>query len=163
MRTKKIIYLFILSTSFIACNNKKTDLSSNREMVVLTDSSNYSSYLTDTGAVSNPEAFTGGAPIVSGKATLPAKETLRRSSSNGSASSGNSNTGNTASTSTATNKKKGLSQAAKGTIFGAVGGAVVGGLIGKNAKGAIIGAAAGAAGGYVIGRKQDKKSGRAGN
>lgn len=163
MRTKKIIYLFILSTSFIACNNKKTDLSSNREMVVLTDSSNYSSYLTDTGAVSNPEAFTGGAPIVSGKATLPSKPSLNNSSSSGGAATGKNKTGNTASTSTATNKKKGLSQAAKGTIFGAVGGAVVGGLIGKNAKGAIIGATAGAAGGYVIGRKQDKKSGRAGN
>lgn len=162
---KKIIYIFILSSGFIACNNKKADLTSNREMVVLTDSTNNSSYLTDTGAVSNPEAFTGEAPLVSGKATIPAKESLNSTKNTGSASSGsNNNTGSAASTGTTTApKKKGLSQAAKGSIIGGVGGAVAGGLIGKNAKGAIIGGAVGATGGYVIGRSQDRKSGRVGN
>lgn len=163
---KKIIYIVILSSGFIACNNKKADLTSNREMVVLTDSTNNSSYLTDTGAVSNPEAFTGEAPLVSGKATVPAKQSLNSTRNTGTTSTGsnNNNTGSNGSTGTTTApQKKGLSQAAKGTIFGGVGGAVAGGLIGKNAKGAIIGGAVGAAGGYVIGRSQDRKSGRVGN
>lgn len=158
---KKILYIFMMSSGFIACTNKKTDLSSNREMVVLTDSTSNSSYLTDTGAVSNPEAFFGEGPVVSGKATIPEKKSSNSSNNNGNVSSSNNSSGTTAAT--GTSKKKGLSQAAKGTIIGGVGGALAGGVIGKNAKGAVIGGAIGAAGGYVIGRQQDKKSGRVGN
>lgn len=164
---KKIIYIFILSSGFIACNNKKADLTSNREMVVLTDSTNNSSYLTDTGAVSNPEAFTGEAALVSGKATVPAKQSLNSTRNSGTASTGSSNNNNSGSTgntgTTTAPQKKGISQAAKGAIIGGVGGAAAGAIIGKNAKGAIIGGAVGAAGGYVIGRSQDRKSGRVGN
>ncbi|MCP9752881.1 YMGG-like glycine zipper-containing protein [Ferruginibacter sp. HRS2-29] len=58
------------------------------------------------------------------------------------------------------NKKKGISDAAKGAAIGGVGGAVAGAVIGKGGKGAIIGGVIGAAGGYIIGRAKDKKSGR---
>lgn len=160
---KKILYIFIMSSGFIACTNKKTDLSSNREMVVLTDTTSNSSYLTDTGAVSNPEVFFGEGPVVSGKATIPEKKSSNSSNNDGNVSSSNNSSGATTATGTGTKKKKGLSQAAKGTIIGGVGGALAGGVIGKNAKGAVIGGAIGAAGGYVIGRQQDKKSGRVGN
>ena len=58
------------------------------------------------------------------------------------------------------NKKKGISDAAKGAAIGGVGGAVAGAIIGKGGKGAIIGGVVGAAGGYILGRQKDKKSGR---
>lgn len=62
----------------------------------------------------------------------------------------------------ATNKKKGWSDAAKGTAIGAGVGAGVGALIDKDKRlrGAAIGAAIGGAGGYAVGRKSDRKSGR---
>lgn len=59
------------------------------------------------------------------------------------------------------NKKKGWSQAAKGTLIGAGAGAIGGALIDKRSgRGAIIGGVLGAGTGYLIGRGQDRKSGR---
>jgi uncharacterized membrane protein YfcA len=61
-------------------------------------------------------------------------------------------------------KKKGLSKQGKGAIIGGAGGAVVGGLVGKNVGGALIGGAIGAGGGYVIGNeatRRDQKKKRA--
>lgn len=62
----------------------------------------------------------------------------------------------------ATQKKKGWSDAAKGTAIGAGVGAGVGALIDKDKRlrGAAIGAAIGGGSGYAIGRKSDRKSGR---
>ncbi len=57
-------------------------------------------------------------------------------------------------------KNTGWSDAAKDATIGGVGGAVLGGVIGKNGKGAVIGGVIGAAGGYILGRKKDRKSGR---
>lgn len=58
-------------------------------------------------------------------------------------------------------KKKGWSDAAKGTLIGAGAGAIGGALIDKKSgRGAIIGGVVGAGTGYVIGRSQDRKSGR---
>lgn len=162
---KKLFYILAITASFAACKGKKTDMDTNKEMVSLTDSSYNSSYLTDTGAVANEEDYTGG-PVVSGKATVPERNNPPRSSgsSNSGASSG-SNSGSTASSGTTSTapQKKGISKAAKGAIIGGVGGAVAGGVIGKNAKGAVIGGVIGAAGGYIIGRSKDKKDGRVGN
>lgn len=63
-------------------------------------------------------------------------------------------------TTTAT-KKKGWSDAAKGTAIGAGVGALGGILIDKkDGRGAIIGGLAGAGAGYAIGRAEDRKSGR---
>ena len=58
------------------------------------------------------------------------------------------------------NKKRGISDAAKGAAIGGVGGAIAGAVIGKGTKGAVIGGVIGAAGGYILGRGKDKKSGR---
>jgi|SRR5882672_4100829 len=55
-----------------------------------------------------------------------------------------------------------MSRAQKGAVIGAAGGAVAGGLIGKNsgstAKGAIIGAVVGGAAGGIIGAQMDKQA-----
>ena len=59
---------------------------------------------------------------------------------------------------------KPMSEQGKGAIIGGAGGAVVGGLIGKNVGGALIGGAVGAGGGYIIGnesRKAKEKKARA--
>ncbi len=56
--------------------------------------------------------------------------------------------------------KQGMSSRTKGALIGGAGGAIAGGIIGKNIKGAVIGGAVGAAGGYIIGRKKDKNTGR---
>ncbi|MBC7936727.1 MAG: hypothetical protein H7Y86_15355 [Rhizobacter sp.] len=165
---KKVFYILLVSASFAACKGKKTDLETSKEMVSLTDSSYNSSYLTDTGAVANADEYANDG-VVSGKATVPQRATAPRNSSNSgggstASSSGGSSQGSTGSTgTTATNQKKGISKAAKGAIIGGVGGAVAGGVIGKNAKGAVIGGVVGAAGGYIIGRSKDKKDGRVGN
>lgn len=59
-------------------------------------------------------------------------------------------------------KKKGWSDAAKGTAIGAGVGAGMGILIDKDkrGRGAAIGALIGGGGGYLIGRKKDRESGR---
>jgi len=58
-------------------------------------------------------------------------------------------------------KKKGWSEAAKGTAIGAGAGALGGVLIDKkDGRGAIIGGLVGAGTGYLIGRDKDRKSGR---
>ncbi len=161
---KKIFYILAVVAVFAACKGKSdSELNADKEMISLTDSTFYNSnYLTDTGAVSNPEDFTGGA-VVSGKATVPARTTPARRSSGGSYSksgggSGSSNNTGAGTTAPAT-KKKGISKAAQGAIIGGVGGAVAGAVIGKG-KGAVIGGVVGAAGGYIIGRNKDKKDGR---
>ncbi len=166
---KKIIYLVVIAAAFAACKGKNSDLNANKEMVVLTDSSFYnSSYLSDTGAVANRDEFINNGTVVSGKATVAeAKSTPRRNtrsgSSNGSYGSNSSGSNSSSGTGTTTNRKKGISKAAKGAIIGGVGGAVAGAVIGKNGKGAIIGGAIGAAGGYIIGRSKDRRDGRVRN
>lgn len=58
-------------------------------------------------------------------------------------------------------KNQGWSKAAKGTVIGAGGGALVGAAVSnKKGTGAIIGGAIGAGTGYLIGRGEDKKDGR---
>ncbi len=165
---KKIIYFLALTAAFTACKPKAT-LNTDKEVVSLTDSSFYnSSYLTDTGAVADPDAFINSGGVVSGKTTVPdaksntVRNTNTRSSNNSGTNSGGSSNSGTASA-PATTQKKGISKAAKGAIIGGVGGAVAGAVIGKNAKGAGIGAVVGAAGGYIIGRSKDRKDGRVRN
>jgi hypothetical protein len=59
-------------------------------------------------------------------------------------------------------KKKGISNAAKGTAIGAVGGGAIGAVLFKKNRvlGGAIGAVLGGGIGYGIGRKMDKKQGR---
>jgi hypothetical protein len=159
---KKIFYILAVVAVFAACKSK-SDLNANKEIISLSDSTFYNSnYLTDTGAVANPEDFTGGA-VVSGKATVPNRPAPARRSSSGSYSNSGSNSGSSGSsgsgTTATTTRRKGVSKAAQGAIIGGVGGAVAGAVIGKG-KGAIIGGVVGAAGGYIIGRSKDKRDGR---
>ncbi|WP_294312151.1 YMGG-like glycine zipper-containing protein [uncultured Chryseobacterium sp.] len=86
--------------------------------------------------------------------------TIYRDRSNSSSNSGTyANNGNLSQT---TAKKKGMSEAAKGTIIGAVGGAALGAIVNKKSPGAgaAIGGVIGGATGYTLGRAQDRKSGR---
>ena len=58
-------------------------------------------------------------------------------------------------------KRKGWSNAAKGTVIGAGSGAVVGVVVSKNkGKGALVGGVIGAGLGYIIGNEKDKKAKR---
>ena len=69
-----------------------------------------------------------------------------------------SSSGTTTTTQSEVPKKKGWSNAAKGTAIGAASGAVAGAIISKNkGVGAVVGGLIGAGGGYIIGRKKDKK------
>lgn len=85
----------------------------------------------------------------------------RRRTSSTYSSGGTVTTSSAGVTTTTQAKKKGWSDAAKGTVIGAGVGALGGVLIDKNnARGAIIGGLAGAGAGYAIGRAEDRKSGR---
>ncbi len=165
---KKIFYFLALTAAFTACKPKAT-LDTEKEVVSLTDSSFYnSSYLSDTGAVADPDAFISSGGVISGKSTVPdassntVRRTNTRSNNNSGTYSGGSSGSGTSST-PARSQKTGISKAAKGAIIGGVGGAVAGAVIGKNAKGAGIGAVVGAAGGYIIGRSKDRRDGRVRN
>lgn len=165
---KKIIYILLISTgSFVACK-PKADLKTDKEVVSLTDSTFYNSnYLSDTGAIADPDEFINSGAVISGKATVadaaPAKSSSGSGGSggtSGSSSQGSSSSSGSSTASTSTTKKTGISKAAQGAIIGGVGGAVTGAVIGKSGKGAAIGGAIGAVGGYIIGRSKDKKDGR---
>lgn len=87
------------------------------------------------------------------------KRTLLLAERNEAASQSSSNQSNNEAASPA--KKKGWSEAAKGTAIGAGAGALGGALIDKKkGRGAIIGGVVGAGAGYLIGRDKDRKSGR---
>jgi hypothetical protein len=162
MIMKKLFILFAVVAAFAACKGKSNaDLQSNKDLLLLTDSSRMnSSYLTDTGAVANTPTRGGDEGNV---APVPSRSTNTGTNKpTGSSNSGNSTVSNNNNTTTApaAPQKKGWSKAAKGATIGGVGGAVTGAVIGKNAKGAVIGGVLGAAGGYIIGRSKDKKDGR---
>lgn len=61
--------------------------------------------------------------------------------------------------------KKGWSKAAKGTVIGGAGGAVLGAIVNKRNRGAgaVVGGVIGAGAGYGIGRAEDRKDGRVRN
>lgn len=174
---KKILFGLTLMAAFGACK-QKTNLNTDRSMVLLSDSGsyNYNGY-SDTGYNNQQVVSSGIFGVGSGYAASnaepavnePVRATSSKSSGNtsrattrrtstSSGSGTSSSSGTTASTAPA--RKKGWSKAAKGAAIGGGAGAVAGAIIGKNAKGAIIGAVLGAGGGYIIGRSQDKKDGR---
>lgn len=172
-------FLIILSATalFVSCK-RKDSLQTDKNIVVLTDTSK-NSFSADT-AISNvpmttTTTVTTVAPTVAPIAVAPVRSNapVRRRSSSGtstrSSGSGSSTAGNTGSgtgdngtynTPAPAPQRSGMSKAAKGAIIGGVGGAAAGAIIGKNAKGAVIGGVAGAAGGYIIGRGKDRRDGR---
>ena len=90
----------------------------------------------------------------------PVPTSTTTGSTTGSGTTGTGTTGTGTTTAPAKKKNTGWSDAAKDATIGGVGGAVIGGVIGKGGKGAVIGGVIGAAGGYILGRKKDRKSGR---
>ncbi len=163
---KKIVLSLMVATTFAACNSK-SDLNTNKDVILTDTSSMYrSNMMTDTGSVIETSALTTGTStaVANRRATNTNRATTyptRRNNTNRnygntsrSSNSGSSNSGNTV-----PQRKTGWSKAAKGAVIGGVGGAVVGGVV-KGGKGAVVGGVVGAAGGYILGRSKDKKDGR---
>lgn len=181
---KLLLPLAIVSAViFTACSDKKDQ--TDREMVLLTDSSHNNSLSSDTAAMQQtaPVAQAPQVAVPPVRTTVPAPRPAQPKYnqpvySNTPAPQAPvvtpapetvpvvtpAPTTETAGTGTETApaaepaKKKGISNTAKGAIIGGVGGAVAGAVIGKNAKGAVIGGVIGAAGGYILGKKKDKKN-----
>jgi hypothetical protein len=116
------------------------------------------------------------APVRKAKKPVPAQTSNNTGNSDNSGSTQNNdngavvNTGNTDNGNAGTGEtqepakeeKKGISNAAKGTVIGAAGGAVIGAVIMKKNRvlGGVLGGVIGGGVGYGIGRKMDKKEGR---
>ena len=175
---------------FAACNTKKTDTLDTENRIVFTDTSaaNNANASTDVGVKDTTPiviADKTSAPKVQVRTITkvvkvyekqPARRVIQRespqtdsdpiptSTTTGSTTgAGIPGSGNDGSGTTPLPEKKkntGWSDAAKTATIGGVGGAVIGGVIGKGGKGAVIGGVLGAAGGYIIGRKKDRRSGR---
>ena len=175
---------------FAACSTKKKDTLDTENRIVFTDTAvtNKANASTDVGTKDTAKILVAVKPLPQPKVqvktitkivkvyekqpaprviknenppvitpTSPSKTTTTPGTNTGTGT-GSTGTGTT----TAPEKKKntGWSDAAKDATIGGVGGAVLGGVIGKGGKGAVIGGVIGAAGGYILGRKKDRKSGR---
>lgn len=186
---KTLLPILAATLLFTACNTKKTDTLDTENKIVFTDTTalNNANASTDIGTkdttpivvadpVSQPKTQVRTitkvvkvyekqpARKVEQKETaqtdsdpIPTSTTTGTTTGSGIPGAGTNDGGTTT---VPENKNTGWSQAAKKATIGGVGGAVIGGVIGKGAKGAAIGGVIGAAGGYILGRKQDRKSGR---
>jgi hypothetical protein len=174
---KKIAQILLIATLFAACQSK-SDLNSNKDMIVTDTSAMYrNNIMTDTGSViqttatKNANAAAANKPVIinnyynTAPNTSTSRNTTHRRTGTGSgtyASSGTSGSGGTSGgTTTTVRRRRGWSHAAKGAVIGGVGGAVAGAIIDKkHGQGAVIGGVLGAAGGYILGRGKDKREGR---
>lgn len=164
---KKIIQMVLVATVFAACQSK-SDLNTNKDMIVTDTSAMYrSNIMTDTGSVIQTTMTKNGAtplnaaavanrPVVINNyySTPKTSTTTHRSTATRSGNYASSGSGTTTTT-----RRRGWSHGAKDAVIGGVGGAVVGGIIGKG-KGALIGGVLGAGGGYILGRGKDRREGR---
>jgi len=175
---------------FAACSTKKKDTLDTENRIVFTDTAatNKANASTDVGTKDTAKILVADKPLPQPKVQVktitkivkvyekqPAPRVIKNENppvitptspstttttpgTNSGTGTGSTGTGTT----TAPEKKKntGWSDAAKDATIGGVGGAVLGGVIGKGGKGAVIGGVLGAAGGYILGRKKDRKSGR---
>ena len=183
---KKILLpILALSFLFTACNTKKKDSLDTENRIVFTDTAATikANASTDVGTRDTTPivvANKAAEPKVQVKTITkvvkvyekqPSPKVIKRETppvitptTPATTTTAGSNTGAGTGTNTTTvpEKKKntGWSDAAKDATIGGVGGAVLGGVIGKGGKGAVIGGVIGAAGGYILGRKKDRKSGR---
>lgn len=152
---KKILLVVILGMALSACNNnaKEEALVKQKVIAAVKDSLRLDSFKkAEIKAKEKEEQRL--AQIKEEKRVLLLAEQNEAASAR---SSSNYNSNEAA----APAKKKGWSQAAKGTAIGAGAGALGGILIDKkDGRGAIIGGVVGAGTGYLIGRGQDRKSGR---
>ena len=175
---------------FAACNTKKRDTLDTENRIVFTDTSaaNNANASTDVGVKDTTPiviADKTSAPKVQVRTITkvvkvyekqPARRVIQRESpqtdsdpiptstttgsTTGAGIPGSGNDGSGPTPLPEKKKNTGWSDAAKTATIGGVGGAVIGGVIGKGGKGAVIGGVLGAAGGYIIGRKKDRRSGR---
>lgn len=186
---KTILPIIAAAFFFTACSSKKTDTLDTENKIVFTDTAalNNANASTDIGTkdttpivvadpVSQPKVQVRTiTKVVKVYEKQPAKKVEQKETAQTdsdpiptSTTTGTTTGSGTPGTATAdggtttvpAKKNEGWSEAAKKATIGGVGGAVIGGVIGKNAKGAAIGGVIGAAGGYILGRKQDRKSGR---
>ncbi|MBT2561925.1 glycine zipper 2TM domain-containing protein [Pedobacter sp. ISL-68] len=161
---KKILIVIALSTSVLfACNNKAKEEAALKQqeaekqlaIKAVKDSLRLDSFKKAEVAKVEQEKE------AKHQAELVAARRAGANSSRSYASSGGGSSSAYGGTTQPTAKKKGWSDAAKGTVIGGVGGAVAGALIDKKkGRGAVIGGLVGAGGGYLIGRGEDRKSGR---
>ncbi len=186
---KTLLPLFAATLLFAACSTKKTDTLDTENKIVFTDTAatlkaNASTDISknDTPArvalkpveAPKPQVRTitkvvkvyekqPARKVVKPETTqadsypAPSSTTTGSTTSSGTPGAGIPGTGTTI---PAKKKNTGWSDAAKDATIGGVGGAVIGGVVGKGGKGAVIGGVLGAAGGYILGRKKDRKSGR---
>jgi hypothetical protein len=188
---KKVLLPLVIASAvfFTACNSKKE--TTDREMVLLTDSMYKSNLGSDTSATVEQQAPEMAepqvaAPVVKTRKPAPRKtnttynQPVRDNSSTTTAplpvpqptalpapattgTSGTETAGTGTTTAPEVKKKEGISKAAQGAIIGGVGGAVAGAVLSKKkGTGAVIGGVIGAAGGYILGRKKDRNDGRVG-
>ena len=159
---KKIFVVLALSSVMFACNNKAKEEAAlkqqqaDKELAVkaVKDSLRLDSFKKAEIVKKEQAAETQRQAELAAARRAGAKSSRSYASSGGGTTSSYGGTQPTA-------KKKGWSDAAKGTVIGAAAGAVGGALIDqKKGRGAIIGGLAGAGGGYLIGRGEDRKSGR---
>ncbi|WP_316803525.1 YMGG-like glycine zipper-containing protein [Pedobacter nototheniae] len=158
---KKILAVIALSSVMFACNNKAKEEAAVKQQQVEKQAA--------VKAVKDSLRLDSFKKADVAKQELAAKEkhdaelaAARRSAVRSSGSGSGSGTSSSSYGGTQpTAKKKGWSDAAKGTLIGGAAGAVGGALIDKKkGRGAIIGGVVGAGSGYLIGRGEDRKSGR---
>ncbi|MBC6109279.1 YMGG-like glycine zipper-containing protein [Pedobacter fastidiosus] len=159
---KKIFVVIALSSVMFACNNKAKEEAALKQqeaekqlaVKAVKDSLRLDSFKkVEIAKQQQAEQAKQEAALVA------ARRSGARSASY--ASSGSGVSSSTYGGTQATAKKKGWSDAAKGSVIGGVAGAVGGALIDKKkGRGAVIGGLVGAGGGYLIGRGEDRKSGR---
>lgn len=158
---KKIFVIIALSSVMFACNNKAKEEAALKQqeaekqlaVKAVKDSLRLDSFKrVETAKVEAEKEAQHQAELVA--ARRAGANSSKSYASSGSSSGSYGGTQPTA-------KKKGWSDAAKGTVIGGAAGAVGGALIDKKkGRGAIIGGLVGAGGGYLIGRGEDRKSGR---
>ncbi len=186
----KKILLPILATTFLfaACSTKKTDSLDTENRIVFTDTAaaNNANASTDVGSKDTTPIVVVNktaepklqvktitkvvkvyekqpAPKViktQPTTTLPDSDPYPSTTSTNGSTTSTGSTGTGTTTAPVKKKNTGWSDAAKDATIGGVGGAVIGGVIGKGGKGAVIGGVLGGVGGYILGRKKDRKSGR---
>ncbi|MCZ4243784.1 YMGG-like glycine zipper-containing protein [Pedobacter punctiformis] len=160
---KKILVVLALSSVMFACNNKAKEEAAVKQQEIEKQAA--------IKAVKDSLRLDSFNKAEAAKKELAAKEkqeaelaAARRSAIASSGSHSGSGSGGSSSSyggTQPTAKKKGWSDAAKGTLIGGAAGAVGGALIDKKkGRGAVIGGVVGAGTGYLIGRGEDRKSGR---
>ena len=187
---KILLPLLTTTFLFAACSTKKKDALDTENRIVFTDTAatNKANASTDIGTKDTAKIVVATKPMPQPKVqvktitkivkvyekqpapsviknenppvitpTSPSTTTTTPGSNTG---TGTGSTGAGGTTFPEKKKNTGWSDAAKDATIGGVGGAVIGGVIGKGGKGAVIGGVLGAAGGYILGRKKDRKSGR---